>query len=190
MPTFPVADGHFKCFANAVIRVDEYAVKDTNTGVKIKITHNIPKTDNTRLLWVQTVAENGRWKDACKKSAYVDPVGYVADFEGTIVCQPDDALPFYYTDKERGGDKDDPAFEDRPSEQPPAKGNTWIRFITSLAEVANGSDVLLLASVVWGFDIFANGKLNIYPLRQPQPFEKNGHASILKREFPDYTFRT
>src|SRR5262249_42042266 len=95
---------------------------------------------------------------------------------------------FYFTDLERGGQKDDPNFDDRPSEGPPKKGGTWIRFITSLSEVTDGSDVLLLVSLVWGFDIFANGKLNQYPLRLAEPFERKGHSLILKREFPSYTF--
>jgi hypothetical protein len=153
------------------------------------MSHNVPKAANTSLLWVQTVAENGSFKDACKKWAYVDPAGFSKD-DGTIDCHPDDALPFYYTDLERGGEKDDPDFIDGPSESPPKKGGTWIRFITSLGEVADGKDVLLLVSLVWGFDIYANGKLNQYTLRVAQAFEQKGHAAVLKRQYPDYTFHT
>jgi hypothetical protein len=189
MPSFPVADGHFVCFKDAAVSVDLYKVNGSNSGVDIKISHNVPKAANTSLLWVQTVAENGSFKDACKKSAYVDPAGF-SDASGKIVCKPDDALPFYYTDLERGGKKDDPDFSDGPSESPPKTGGTWIRFITSLTEVADGKDVQLLVSLVWGFDIFANGKLNQTPLRLAQPAEQKGHSIILKREFPDYTFHT
>jgi hypothetical protein len=187
MPSFAVADGHNVCFKDAAISVDQYEVNDRNTGVNIKISHNVPKAADTSLLWVQTVAENGSFKDACKKSAYVDPAGF-SDATGKIVCKPDDDLPFYYTDLERGGQKDDPDFDDGPSEAPPKKGGTWIRFITSLTEVTGGTDVLLLASIVWGFDIYANGKLNLYPLRRAQAFEQKGHSIILKHEFPAYTF--
>jgi hypothetical protein len=189
MASFPVAGDGFQSFLSAAVNVDVYQAKTSNRGVDITLSHNVPTRDDAALLWAQTVAENGSFAVACKKAFYVDPAGF-SDASGKIVCKPDDSLPFYYTDAERGGAKDDPDFVDGPSEPPPSKGGTWIRFVTSLTQVTGGKDVLLLVSVVWGFDIFANGKFNVTPIRLAKAFEQNGHAHILKREFPDYTFRT
>jgi hypothetical protein len=182
MSKFKVLTGTYK---DKEIIVATY--KPTAQGVEIKITHNLTAPAGKSLRWVQTIAENGSFFKSCGKRGYVDPWGPTGPVDpktGKNTCQGDDDKPFYWTDVE---ETTRPYFYDRPSESPPAKGGTWLRFITSLSETT-GNDVLILVSVVWGFDIFAGGKVNTVTPRSPTGVEQNGHRLILKQMYPAYHF--
>lgn len=178
--TFLIEDGWY---GGKVMSVTKYN-KQAN-GVEIKIVHDISKPRTRQLRWTQTVAENGSFFRDCGLSAYVDPWAPSVDPSGKTVCKADDAKPFYWTDAEER--TDGPYFYDKPSEPSPATGKTWIRFVTSLTE-ARTKNVILLASIVWGFDRASGGAVTVVEPRRVAPDERSGHIRVLKRMYPGYDY--
>lgn len=179
--TFLIEDGWY---GGKVMTVSKY--DKASNGVEIKVVHNISNPRTRSLRWTQTVSENGSFFKACGLSSYVDPWAPSVDPTGKTVCKADDAKPFYWTDTEYGG-KDGPYFYDKPSEGPPAAGKTWIRFVTSLTE-ARAKNVILLASMVWGFDRDSSGTVEALEPRRALPDERSGHIRVLKRMYPGYDY--
>ncbi|MFN8177709.1 MAG: hypothetical protein U0167_07275 [bacterium] len=179
--TFVIQDGWY---GGKVLSVSKY-VKQVD-GVEIKILHDITNPRTRQLRWTQTVSENGSFFKACGLSTYVDPWAPNVDPSGKTVCKADDTKPFYWTDAEYRG-KDGPYFYDKPSEGAPAAGNTWLRFVTSLTE-ARSTNVIVLASVVWGFDRAAGGAVTVIEPRRATPPERSGHMRVLKRMYPSYDY--
>jgi hypothetical protein len=116
----------------------------------------------------------------------VDPWAPNVDPSGKTVCKADDKKPFYWTDAEYNG-ADGPYFSDKPSESPPATGTTWIRFQTSLTE-ARAKNVILLASVVWGFDRDSTGTVAVFEPQRATSIQRSGHIRVLKRMYPKYDY--
>ena len=148
--------------------------------------HDISNPRTRSLRWTQTVSENGSFFRACGLSSYADPWAPSVDPTGKTVCKADDTKPFYWTDAEYSG-KDGPYFYDKPSESPPATGKTWIRFVTSLTE-ARTKNVILLASMVWGFDRDSSGTVVVLEPRRATPNERSGHIRVLKLMYPAYDY--
>ncbi len=171
-----------KPYAGRQIRVTKYT--RNGSGVDIEIKHNVVKQPGTQLRWCQTISENGSVFQTCGRGEYVDP--YDPNFgPAPGVCGADDAKPFYWTDAEEAASGG--AFSDSPREGPPAMGRSWIRFVTSLAEV-NGINVRLLAAVAWGFDRMSNGQVKAAALRTPVAHEMLAHGRTLKKMYPGYHY--
>lgn len=179
--TFVIEDGWY---GGKMMTVTTYN-KQVN-GVEIKVVHDIDKPRTRQLRWTQTVSENGSFFKACGLSSYVDPWAPHADPSGKTVCKADDVKPFYWTDAEFNG-RDGPYFYDKPSEGKPATGTTWIRFVTSLTE-ARTRNVILLATIVWGFDRSSAGTVSVVEPRRAKPDERTGHIRVLKRMYPTYDY--
>lgn len=179
--SFVIEDG---IYGGRVMRVTAYNPKAD--GVEIRIEHDITKPRTRQLRWTQTVSENGSFFKACGLSTYVDPWAPNIDPSGKTVCKADDAKPFYWTDAEFNN-TDGPYFYDKPSEGPPATGKTWIRFVTSLTE-ARTRMILVLASIVWGFDRAASGAVTVLEPRRATVSERSGHMRVLKRMYPAYDY--
>jgi hypothetical protein len=170
--------------------IDVVTYRRTASGMEIKITHNVPSTPGKQLRWVQTISENGSFFRACGKRTYVDPFGTDAAWTSALasspgVCKADDLKPFYETDAELAASPD---FFDSPSEGAPAKGRTWLQFVTALTEVT-GTTVLHLVAVRWGFDRLANGDVKADALRTPTTAEMREHGRALKAMYPGYIFK-
>ena len=101
------------------------------------------------------------------------------------VCKADDLKPFYETDSEFAASPD---FYDRPSESPPAKGRTWINFVTALTEVT-GTTVLHLVAISWGFDRLANGTVKENAVLTATKAQMMEHGRALKKMYPGYTYK-
>jgi len=180
--TFTIEDGWY---GGRLLKVTKYT-KQVN-GVEIKIVHDISNPRTRQLRWTQTISENGSFFKACGRSTYVDPWAPSTDpLTGHTVCKADDNKPFYWTDAEYNG-ADGPYFYDKPSESAPASGNTWLRFITSLAE-ARSRNVIVLASVVWGFDRDSTGTVVVLEPRSATANERRGHIRVLKDMYPNYDY--
>ena len=179
--SFVIEDGWYGGKTMSVSKYDK-----TGSGVEIRIIHDISNPRTRRLRWTQTISENGSFFKACGLSSYVDPWGPSLDPAGKTVCKADDAKPFYWTDAEYAG-KDGPYFYDKPSEGAPAAGKTWLRFVTSLTE-ARSTNVIILASAVWGFDRDSGGAVVVLEPRRATPMERSGHLSVLKRMYPAYDY--
>jgi hypothetical protein len=179
--TFLIEDGWYGGKQLTVTKYDKKV-----DGVEIRIVHDILKPRTRQLRWTQTVAENGSFFKACGLKSYVDPWAPSVDPSGRTVCKADDAKPFYWTDAEYKG-SDGPYFYDRPREGAPASGTTWIRFVTSLTE-ARSRTVVLLASIVWGFNRASGGKVTEVEPRRATADERSGHIRVLKRMYPGYEY--
>lgn len=171
------------------IKVTQYT-KHAN-GVTIQVQHNVPSAAGKQLRWVQTVSENGSFFKDCGKRHYVDPFGKV----GAVVppgvgpgsvCKADDAKPFYWTDGEFGGTQG-PFFYDKPSENAPAKGRTWINFVLGLTEVT-GTSVHHLVAITWGFDILSDGTVKPNGLLRATMAQMRDHGRALKSMYPAYKY--
>lgn len=172
------------------ITVSRY--RNAAKGVEIEVKHNVPNTAGKQLRWVQTISENGSFYKACKMRTYVDPFGkggglHTVSLPGVSgACKADDAKPFYYTDAERTGGRGS-AFYDRPDEDKPASGRTWIRFTLALTEVT-GKNVHHLVAIAWGFDRLASGAVRVASIRTPTATEMKKHGRALKRMYSSYKF--
>ncbi|HTS25776.1 MAG TPA: hypothetical protein VMH81_07870 [Bryobacteraceae bacterium] len=185
MRTFAIQSGKHK---GKHIEVTKYV--RTARGVQIRIVHDVPAAAGKELRWVQTITENGSFFKACGLRNYVDPFGPsgTAELPGFgKVCKADDNKPFYWTDTEFSGGQG-PFFSDAPTEDPPAKGRTWIQFVTALTEVT-GTDVVHLVAISWGFDRLANGSVKVAAIVTPTEEQMKIHGKTLKNMYPAYTFR-
>lgn len=187
MRIFLIASGTHK---GKQIHVTKYL--KTASGVEISIQHNVPTVAGKQLQWVQTVSENGSYYKDCKLRPYVDPFGKAGAFHSVPLpstpgaCTADDLKPFYYTDAElAAGDGVD--FYDKPGESPPAKGRTWIQFITALTEVT-GTTVHHLVAISWGFDRLADGTVKVAAIVTPTTEQMRLHGKSLKHMYPSYRF--
>jgi hypothetical protein len=164
--------------------------KKNAQGVEIKLTHNVPVIAGKQLRWVQSVTENGSFYKTCGERSYIDPFGKTASWVTALpsmpgVCKADDLKPFYETDSEFATSKD---FYDRPSEGAPAKGRTWINFITALTEVTD-TTVLHLVALTWGFDRLADGTVKENAILTPSKAQMMEHGRALKKMYPGYTYK-
>jgi hypothetical protein len=172
------------------IHVTKYV--KTDTGVEIKIDHNVPATPGKELQWVQTVSSNHGFSEICKMMTRVDPFG-VGGPVNTVslpavpgICKADDLLPFYWTAADLAAGAG-PGLSDSPSVPKPATGRTWTQFVTALTEVT-GTDVHHLVAIAWGYDRMADGSVRVAVIRRPTLVEMKAHGRALKRMYPDYKY--
>jgi hypothetical protein len=187
MRIFTIAAGPHK---DKHIQVTKYG--QTDGGLDIQISHNVPTSTGKQLQWVQTVTSNGYFSQVCKMLTRVDPFG-VGGTVNTVsipavpgICKADDLLPFYWTAADLAGGKG-PGLSDTPWVSPPASGRTWTQFITALTEVTK-ANVHHLVAIAWGYDRLANGTVQVAVIRTPTTAEMKIHGQVLKRMYPDYTY--
>lgn len=183
LKSFPIkADG----YTDHIVKLTRYL--QHASGVDIRLTHDIPRKTGIQFRWLQTVVENGSFFQACRRQSYVDPFADsgARDPAGNAICRADDAKPFYWTDAEFTGGQG-PFFSDRPSEGRPATGRVWINFYTSLCEVT-GTDIVILITLAWGFDRFADGRVGVAAVRLASSNDQDLHVETAKKMYPRFTY--
>lgn len=189
MRVFSILKGSYK---GKTLHVTEYI--RTESGVKIKVVHNVPTTKGRELQWVQTVTSNNAdFNIACKKPTLVDPFGPADEEYHTVslpavpgTCKADDALPFYFTAAEIAAGYGD-EFQDSPESSPAARGRVWTQFVLSLAEVEKTAVTNLIA-IFWGFDVLASGEVRAAAIRRASTAEMKKHLKALADMYPDYSY--
>jgi hypothetical protein len=164
----------------------------TATGLKIKITHNVPSAAGKQIQWVQTVSSNNSFSRDCKMMTRVDPFGIGGPVNTVSIpavpglCKADDLLPFYWTVADLAAGSG-PGLSDEPSISPPAKGRLWTNFVTALTEVT-GKTVHHLVAISWGYDRMADGSVRENALYRATMDQMRAHGHALKTMYPDYKY--
>lgn len=173
------------------IEVTKYVKLDS--GVEIKVSHNVRTQSGKSLRWVQTVTANNDWSEKCGATR-VDPFGFgtpsihkfAAPGAPTSACKGDDLKPFYWTDAEFSGGSG-PGFSDKPSTPAPGTGRRWTQFVLALTEVTD-KHVHHLVAIYWGYDRMANGDVRVAAIRRPTTAEMKNHGKTLKKLYPAYRY--
>jgi hypothetical protein len=189
MRVFTIAEGPHK---GKHIHVTRYVKSKSDTGMEIKISHNVPTRRGRELQWVQTVTSNNEFTVDCKMQTRVDPFGHggpvniisLPSMPG--ICKADDLLPFYWTAKDLE-DGAGPGFSDEPAVAAPAKGRIWSQFTTALTEVT-GKTVHHLVAISWGYDVMADGSVREDAIRYANRSEMYRHGQALKKMYPGWRY--
>jgi hypothetical protein len=164
----------------------------TDSGMEIKIVHNVPSRHGRQLQWVQTVTSNNELAVDCKMLTRVDPFGHGGAVNTVSLpsmpglCKADDLLPFYWTAADLAAGAG-PGFADAPSWTAPAKGRIWSQFVTALTEVT-GTTVHHLVAITWGYDVMADGSVREDAITRATMAEMHRHGHALKKMYPSYHY--
>lgn len=142
------------------------------TAMDRGVSFNVDRTGDRgkALSWVQTVYRHNQ------------PIGPNPSSFCVDGCNPEDDLPFYYTDPEIAANPNlRTRFGDNPSRNPPtvAQGTTKWRAIVSIAVVTK-KRVTVWDSLVWGFDMTPAGVVTTVGPRKATAHEVAGHLNLLK----------